>query len=145
VKPRLALALLVAASALTDVGAAESTQPQPVNYYAIPRIELRLRDVDQTCALVVEAPNMKAQHFKTSMPWPCSFHVDPAGKVRTKQHLKYTYLLVESSTRVSHKECETFVQAARVSGSTVQLSKHRSRLGACPPYQWETPLFTEAF
>ena len=144
-KHQSALALFIAVGGMTCVDAAEKTAPQQVDYFAVPRIELRLRNVDQTCELAADAPNRKAKSFKTSVSWPCSFHVDPAGKVRTKQHNNYTYLLVESSTRVSPNACETFVQAARISGSTVQLSKHRSRLGACPPYQWETPLFTEAF
>jgi hypothetical protein len=117
----------------------------PANQLVIPSLTLTLRDSEGACALVVASPATKPRTLRTLVPWPCAFHNDLAGKARTKQRGKDTYAIIESSRRTSPNDCETFLQAVRVRGTSVQVSKHRSRLASCPPFQWESPLFFEMF
>lgn len=99
------------------------------------------------CQVIVHPADSSSisRTLPTDLLWPCSFHLGLDGSIRTRSLSGVTYAIVESSRRTSTTDCETFLRALRVNGSSVELSKHRSRLAACPPFQWDAQLYTELF
>ncbi len=103
---------------------------------------------DGQCALRQHSANTAdaPRTLPTQLPWPCAFHVDQRDAVRVLRRGRADFLLIESSHATSGRDCDTRLQALRISArADVALSAHRSRLAACPPFQWEEPLFTALF
>ena len=122
---------------------------EPVRQLNIESRRLALGDRDGRCALEVHGSNGNGKGrgapIATGIPWPCAFHTDSKGSVRTFRRKAYTYALMESSRAENPKDCETHVQSVRISSTKVQISPHHDRLASCPPFQWDNILFTELF
>ncbi|PXX52819.1 hypothetical protein SAMN05660489_06013 [Pseudomonas sp. LAMO17WK12:I10] len=83
-----------------------------------------------------------------SLKWPCQFHRDPSGTLRTKQVGTRQVILVESSEQLPppSRDCRTEIQALRSgSGQTLEASAAVSRVTACPPFQWDEKMFIGLF
>lgn len=78
---------------------------------------------------------------------PCAFHRDPDGGLRVLQQGAVRYLLIESSRSLntSGPDCDTQLQSVRIIGARVDVSPVRSRVAACPPFQWDAKVFTGLF
>ncbi len=110
--------------------------------------QLRLEDGDGVCRAIASTREGAAARYILDVPWPCQFHVDKAGNVRTIQGAGHVYVLVESSTRVkgaSSDDCETFLRSIRINGKRVEVSPHKDRVASCPPFQWDALMFKELF
>lgn len=59
----------------------------------------------------------------------------------------YTYVLIESRDRhvEKDKQCITRLRSLRLRGGQIYISPHAERVATCPPYQWDTYVFTELF
>ncbi|MDJ0656367.1 MAG: hypothetical protein QNJ40_19565 [Xanthomonadales bacterium] len=81
------------------------------------------------------------------IPAPCQVHRTTQGTVRVHQESGRHYFLVESSR--PHPElpddCETHLQSVMVYQGTVTPSSLSDRVAACPPFQWDTKVFTGLF
>jgi len=96
------------------------------------------------CQLVV--PSKKIQ-LNLLIPWPCQFHKNDNGKLRIHEELKKKYFLVESS--VPHPDllgdCITQLQSIVVEGSVFRQSEFKDTVALCPPFVWDTKVFTGLF
>ncbi|EJL06763.1 hypothetical protein [Pseudomonas chlororaphis] len=83
-----------------------------------------------------------------SLKWPCQFHRDPSGTLRTRQVGTRQVILVESSEQLPSpsRDCRTEIQALRSgSGQGLEASSAVSRVTACPPFQWDEKMFIGLF
>ncbi|QLL16158.1 hypothetical protein [Pseudomonas chlororaphis] len=82
-----------------------------------------------------------------SLKWPCQFHRDPSGMLRTKQVGTRQVILVESSEQLPSpsRDCRTEIQAIRSTGQGLEASSAVSRVTACPPFQWDEKVFIGLF
>ncbi|BBN55700.1 hypothetical protein TRE132_38250 [Pseudomonas chlororaphis subsp. aurantiaca] len=82
-----------------------------------------------------------------SLKWPCQFHRDPSGTLRTKQVGTRQVILVESSEQLPSpsQDCRTEIQALRSTGQGLEASSAVSRVTACPPFQWDEKMFIGLF
>ncbi len=136
--------LWLAALTLAPGGVAAQATPAPLEY-TVPRVVLRLQHGNAGCELLIHRPPARPRSVATALPWPCAFHTNPQGQVRSHLQAAASYLLIESSAPTQGRDCDTRLQAVRVRGDIVRLAPHSSRLASCPPFQWEAPVFTGAF
>ncbi len=142
---RLGLQLMrLVALLLMPAGVAAQAASAPLEY-TVPRLLLRLQGGAAGCELVIHKPPARPYTAATAVPWPCAFHTNPQGQVRSHAQGAASYLLIEASTPTQGRDCDTRLQAVRVRGDSVRLAKYASRLASCPPFQWEAPVFTGAF
>ncbi|AIS12531.1 hypothetical protein JM49_12825 [Pseudomonas chlororaphis subsp. aurantiaca] len=82
-----------------------------------------------------------------SLKWPCQFHRDPSGMLRTKQVGTRQVILVESSEQLPSpsQDCRTEIQGLRSTGQGLEASSAVSRVTACPPFQWDEKMFIGLF
>ncbi|AZE49418.1 hypothetical protein C4K04_3748 [Pseudomonas chlororaphis] len=82
-----------------------------------------------------------------SLKWPCQFHRDPSGTLRTRQVGTRQVILVESSEPLPSPslDCRTEIQALRSTGQGLEASSAVSRVTACPPFQWDEKMFIGLF
>ena len=142
--------LLAVVAVLNNVSCAGTVDPgvQPKLQLKVGQTQLRLEDGGGVCRATASTGEGAAARYILDVPWPCHFHVDKAGNVRTIQGASHVYVLVESSTRVkgaSSDECETFLRSIRINGKRVEVSPHRDRVASCPPFQWDALVFKELF
>jgi hypothetical protein len=109
--------------------------------------QLRLEDHDGMCHAIAQTKLGSATQYALDIPWPCGFHTDKAGLIRTIQETGYVYVLVESSrpTASLSKDCETHLRSIRIKETNIEVSRHKDRVASCPPFQWDTILFKELF
>lgn len=80
-------------------------------------------------------------------PLPCQFNRNAAGEVRVVQTGKNRTLLVESSrpadpsTRLSAKDCATFVRGVIVTPKDIRLSAQTQKVAQCLPADWDATMF----
>jgi hypothetical protein len=88
-----------------------------------------------------------AGNIKLQIPWPCQFHLDRDGDVRTLAVADAEVAVVEHAAPdpESPKDCDTRLQALRISGRDIRASEYSDRVAACPPFQWDEPVFTGLF
>jgi hypothetical protein len=79
--------------------------------------------------------------------WPCQFHRDDEGELRTVEVAGAEVMLVESSEKMPtpSKDCRTEIQAVRTQGDELEPSPSISRVSACPPFQWDEKVFIGLF
>jgi hypothetical protein len=120
----------------------------PVQNYEAFNKRLELRDNSGKCEVAVSSSKdpAKTTSLTTQVPWPCWFHTEPTGSVRTVVQKKTaTFVLIESAVRKNSIDCDTHLQSLRFSGGKVHLSENRSIVASCPPFQWDHYMFTELF
>jgi hypothetical protein len=132
-------------------GLSHAQQPlvaNPIQHYDAFDKRLELRDNSGKCEVAVSS-NKGSDNvitLTTQIPWPCWFHTDPTGSVRTVVQKKTaTFVLVESAIRKNSIDCDTHLQSLRFSSDKVHLSENRSIVASCPPFQWDHYMFTELF
>jgi hypothetical protein len=104
---------------------------------------LQLQERDGNCRLLVpQQPDIDLR-----LKWPCQFHRDAGGELRTKQVGARQVMLVESSERLPppSKDCRTEIQAIRGTELGLEASPAVSRVAACPPFQWDEKIFIGLF
>jgi hypothetical protein len=106
---------------------------------------LTLQDRAGKCHLAVVSEGSESLELPMTIPWPCEFHRDMTGAIRTIRENDAIFALIESSERTGPKDCESFVQAVKIVAAKVEVSSHHDRLASCPPFQWDKMLFTELF
>ena len=113
----------------------------------IGQTQLRLEGREGMCNAIASTVGGTTSQYALRIPWPCRFHTDKAGNIRTIQEAGFAYVLLESSRRTINlsNDCETHLQAIRVRGQSIEISQHKDRVASCPPFQWDTVLFTELF
>jgi len=105
--------------------------------------DLLLEERNGNCRLLVpEQPGIDL-----SLKWPCQFHRDANGTLRTKQVGTRQVILVESSEPMPSpsRDCRTEIQAIRSTGKGLEASSAVSRVAACPPFQWDEKVFIGLF
>jgi hypothetical protein len=105
--------------------------------------DLQLEARDGNCRLLVpEQPGIDLR-----LKWPCQFHRDSSGKLRTKQVGERQVILVENSEQLPppNKDCRTEIQAIRSAEQGLEASPAVSRVAACPPFQWDEKVFIGLF
>ena len=142
--------LIAVVAVLNNASCAGSADPgaHPERQLKLGQTQLRLEDGNGKCRAIALTGDSAAVQYALDGPWPCRFHVDKAGHVRTIQGAGYVYVLVESSKRTtsaSSDDCETHLQSIRMHGRRVEVSPHKDRVAACPPFQWDVLLFKELF
>ncbi len=104
--------------------------------------QLALQEHGGRCALVESGQDSLDLQLK----WPCQFHLDRDGGLRTRQVGENRVLLVESSEKVpDSQDCRTEIQAVRTLGNGLEPSTAVSRVAACPPFQWDEKVFIGLF
>ncbi|PAU61568.1 hypothetical protein BZL41_14045 [Pseudomonas sp. PIC25] len=104
--------------------------------------QLTLEEHDGRCALVEPGQ----ADLDLQLKWPCQFHRDREGGLRTLQVGENRVLLVESSEKVpDSQDCRTEIQAVRTLGTGLEPSEAVSRVAACPPIQWDDKVFIGLF
>jgi len=148
---RIIIPLLIAVIAVLHnsscAGTTDSDAQQKLQL-KVGQTQLRLEDGNGMCSAIVSTEHGSATQYALDIPWPCRFHTDKAGNVRTIQGADYIYILVESSKRTtnpSSDDCETHLQSIRIKGKSVEISPHKDRVASCPPFQWDAVLFKELF
>ena len=81
------------------------------------------------------------------LDWPCRFHLDTHGALRTRQVGDSHVLLVESSEALpaSSRNCRTTLQAVRSGRHGLEASPAVSRVATCPPFEWDEKVFIGLF
>lgn len=105
--------------------------------------DLQLEERDGNCRLLVpEQPGIDLR-----LKWPCQFHRDASGKLRTQQVGARQVMLVESSEQMPppSQDCRTEIQAIRSTEQGLEASPAVSRVAACPPFQWDEKVFIGLF
>lgn len=105
--------------------------------------DLQLEERNGNCRLLVpEQPGIDLR-----LKWPCQFHRDSSGKLRTKQVGERQVILVENSEQQPSpsKDCRTEIQAIRSAEQGLEASSAVSRVTACPPFQWDEKVFIGLF
>lgn len=80
-------------------------------------------------------------------PTPCQFSRDRKGDARVVRTGKNRTLLVESSrpaapsTRLSAKDCVTFVRGVIVTPKEIRLSVQTQKVAQCLPAEWDEKMF----
>lgn len=132
----LCTALCIALPACAQSGADTATQA------SLGERQLALKEHDGRCALV--EPGQAGLDLQ--LKWPCRFHLDREGGLRTRQVGENRVLLVESSEKLpDSQDCRTEIQAVRTHGNSLEASKAVSRVAACPPFQWDEKVFIGLF
>ncbi|MCY1287968.1 hypothetical protein D9M70_369850 [compost metagenome] len=135
-KTLLCTALCIALPACAQSGADTATRAR------LGERQLALKDQDGRC--VLEEPGQAS--LALQLKWPCRFHLDAEGGLRTRQVGETRVLLVESSERMpDSQDCRTEIQAVRTLGNGLQPSTAVSRVAACPPFQWDEKVFIGLF
>jgi hypothetical protein len=150
VKTSLLICLSVLFSATWQGFAAAQEAPvvsNPIQVYEGFDKRVELRDKAGTCEVVTSSKAKVTQpaFYDTALPWPCWFHKNLEGTVRTHTQSGRTYILIESATRKSDRDCDTRLQSLQVSGKKLRLSENSDRIAGCPPEQWYTYMFTALF
>ncbi len=105
---------------------------------------LHLSNDSGMCQLVVPSEGIT---LNLLIPWPCQFHKNNNGMIRIHEDSGKKYFLVESS--VPHPElpgdCITQLQSIVVAGATFRQSDHKDTVASCPPFMWDTKVFTGLF
>jgi len=111
------------------------------------RTQLRLEGRNGSCHAIASTEHGSAAQYALGIPWPCRFHTNKAGQIRTIQDSGYVYVLVESSKRTTttSNDCETHLRSMRAKGTSIEVSQHKDRVATCPPFQWDIVLFKELF
>lgn len=142
--------LIVGISALQNSSCAGTTasDAQQKLQLKIGNTQLWLEDDNGVCSAIVSTEHGSAVQYPADIPWPCRFHADKVGNVRTMEGAGYIYVLIESSKGAknpSSDDCETHLQSIRIKGKSVEISPHKDLVASCPPFQWDAVLFKELF
>jgi hypothetical protein len=138
--PRLTYFLLMAClpALLVTANAA------PVVNAKLGRVPLQLVAEMQTCQ--IKRADSLAPAQSLNLPWPCQFHLDQSGQPRIVRNGKFEYLLVEASTPLANsRDCDTHLRAVRAKGGHWQVSEYQDKVTACPPFQWDSAVFSGLF
>lgn len=96
------------------------------------------------CQLVIPS---EGAALNLQISWPCQFHENKNGELRVHENLGKKYFLVESS--ISHPElpgdCITQLQSIVVEGGAFRQSEYKDTVASCPPFAWDTKVFTGLF
>lgn len=109
-------------------------------------LSLALSETQGMCQLT----SKKGKNIHTQpldMQWPCAFHLDLASAVRIQKSGTASYIIVESVKRneASSKDCQTSLKSVRIQKSKAEVSKSTAQVTSCPPFQWDSYVFTELF
>jgi hypothetical protein len=110
-------------------------------------VHLRLEERETVCFVKRVDRGGEERAYSLGIPFPCAFHKNRAGDIRTIRSGKYEYALVESAKFVGSgtSECETQLRAIRIAGKQLQISQHKDTVASCPPFQWGRLMYTELF
>ena len=132
-------------SLVLSVLAASTCACENSSNFVVAGKEFYLTDNAGMCQIVIPSDHVKLDLI---IPWPCQVHKDTSDKIRVyKQSGDVYFFLIESS--ISHPElpedCLTQLQSIRASDGKFSQSKVKDTVASCPPFQWDTILFTELF
>lgn len=117
--------------------------------------EFALKNEAGKCQLIHDGKT-----FDLLISGQCDFHRSPeksvrvfprdfySGKKKQPKNYKNTQIiLIEHSTASpdNPRDCRTQLQAVKIAGGKVYLSKVISKLASCPPFQWDEKNFTGMF
>jgi hypothetical protein len=147
---RILMALLIAVIAIVHNASCAGTSDSDVQqklHLNVGQTQLQLEEHNGMCNAIASTEQGYTAQHALGIPWPCRFHTDKAGNIRTIQEAGYVYVLVESSSRTTNlsNDCETHLQAIRARGTSIEVSQHKDRVASCPPFQWDAVLFKELF
>ncbi len=108
-----------------------------------PSLQLQLTQDGAACS--IRNPASSAPAMALDMPWPCQFHLNPKGEIRSIRQGKSLYLMVESSRRLSGRDCETHLRAVKIDGRNWKISELQDKVASCPPFQWDSVIFSALF
>ncbi|MBJ6764406.1 hypothetical protein JGU66_26850 [Myxococcaceae bacterium JPH2] len=144
---RIRLELLRAPSllALLSLGAAHAAAPiaaTPATTTQFAGKSLTLREQEGRCALV----QPDGTTLRLELRWPCQFHRDAKGALRTKKVRDTTVFLVEHSQPqpAPSRDCDTYVLAVRTHGDGLEAST-AMHVAACLPFTWDAKIFIALF
>ncbi len=122
---------------------AQSTAPLPtVQTAAVGNFKLRLAN----CRLTYEGVG-KSGAINFDFPVPCQFGRNSKGEVRVVRTGKNQTLLVEGSrpsdpsTRLTVKDCATFIRGVIVTAKDIRLSVQTQTVAQCLPAEWDEKMF----
>jgi hypothetical protein len=140
------LGFLVASILTHGAAVAYMLQKTRADIASVQGVSLALGHARGMCQLT--AKKDEAIHtFPLKMQWPCAFHVDLNSDIRIENEGPASYIIVESARRQdsSPKDCQTSLKSIKIQQSSVEVSKNTAQLMSCPPFQWESYLFTRLF
>lgn len=114
------------------------------NTFVVDQHELKLMSNSGQCQML----DLQTQSVTNLLiPTPCRIHRTAKGEVRIHEQSGKRYFLLESSTphRELPNDCETHLQSVMLFQGTVTPSKITDLVAACPPFQWDTKVFTGLF
>ncbi|MDH4394928.1 MAG: hypothetical protein QE278_04555 [Limnobacter sp.] len=109
-------------------------------------ISLALSHARGMCQLIATKDDT-IRTFPLKMQWPCAFHVDLNSDIRVEKEGSASYIIVESARRQDSdpRDCQTSLKSVKIQQSNVEVSKNMAQLASCPPFQWDSYVFTELF
>lgn len=142
------LLILTAILAMSNVSCADPTTldaPKPLRL-TVGKVQVSLEARNGKCH-AISSQGGSATQQELDIPWPCHFHTNRAGEIRTIRENGYAYGIIESS-RPKPKpsaDCETYLQSIRIKGAITEVSQHKDQVASCPPFQWDEYIFLELF
>ena len=122
----------------------QPAKAEPVVFAKLAKAQLQLEQQANSCAIKSAASSAPTQDLK--LPWPCQFHTNQSGQPRIVRSGKFEYLLVEASTPVANsRDCTTHLRAVRAHRGKWQISPSQDTVASCPPFQWDSMVFTALF
>lgn len=98
------------------------------------------------CRLIYEGAG-KTGRVDFDFPGPCQFSRDRKGDIRVVPTGKTLTLLAESSgpadpsTRLSTRDCATFIRGITVTPREIRLSVQTQKVAQCLPAEWDEKMF----
>lgn len=140
------LACAMAFSLAPSAAFADVLQQNQADKASVQGVSLSLTPVKGMCQLT--AKKGEATHTQPlNMQWPCAFHLDLSSEVRIKKSGVASYVIVESFKRQDEpsKDCQTSLKSVKIQKSKAEVSKNTAQVASCPPFQWDSYVFTELF
>ena len=137
----LAWCSLCACVACAETPRPTVTSPSPEGI-RVSGADLGLLNDGGGCALVT-----KAGTEALGIPWPCNFHRQEDGTIRSVSSDGSSIVLVESSRPDPDYsgDCITRIRAVRIENGAVEISTGTSSVATCPPFDWEQKMFLGLF
>jgi hypothetical protein len=111
-------------------------------------VTLLLKNEGEHCVLKYSGP-MGTGRLQLALPAACSFHRTGQGVIRVHTYgrgREHVFLVEHSRPHPTlSQDCETRVQAIRITPKKVAVSPHTDRVASCPPFQWDEAMFRGLF
>jgi hypothetical protein len=115
-------------------------------------LQIHLVDRKGRCMAVMQNRKGEVSEQTLLLPWPCRFHLDITGQVRSVSASDWRYAIVESEVSsfaprlASEPEaCRTRLQSLRFKTVRMETSPHTECVASSPPFQWDSFVFKALF